>query len=119
MKQYYYLPKHYEVAIAPEIDRYLNTGGDFTIITGVYKEFDGIVDTTNSLVYSKIRTGEIVNIKNGYQDLFGNRKYELVGFCMEGNFQVEVPDLYLQIQEMPDCYIFDTASQYLEFIKEI
>ena len=59
MKQYFYLPKHYESEIHNDTTAFLNNDGVFTIITGVYKEFLDIVTNENTLVFSKLITGAI------------------------------------------------------------
>lgn len=119
MKQYFYIPRQYEPLMISSLENYFLDGGDFSIITGVYKEFTGVVDATNNPVYSKLRTGEISNIINGFEDSIQNKKFELVGYCMEGNFQDDLPAIYSQIQSLQGCLIFDTAEEYLQFIQTI
>ncbi len=118
-KQYFYIPKKYEVDISNDVNSFLNGGGVFTIITGVYKEFLGIVDNSNSLVFSKLITGAIIYIKKNYENIFDNKKYEIIGFCMEGDFQLYAPAYYNKILSLPDCYIFNSANEYLEFINNL
>ncbi len=119
MKQYFYTPKHYETLIAENVSNYLSNNGDFTIITGVYKETQNIIDNSNNIVYSKLRTGDIIFIKNGYNNSFDNKNYELIGFCLEGNFEKEVPEVYQYILTLEDCFVFNTNIEYLAFLKQI
>jgi hypothetical protein len=121
MKQYFFIPKHYENEIFNDLENYLSAAGagTFTIITGVYKEFSGIVDNSLNKVYSKLQNGQIQTIRNNYEDSFSNKKYTIIGYCMEGNFQKNVPQLYAKIQTAPDCFIFDSANNYLNFINSL
>lgn len=120
MKQYFYIPKTYEVALSTEIETYLsNSSNYFTIVIGVYQTTTETVDTSNSLVYSRLINGTIQNIPNGieYNNFGQNIKKKLIGFILEGNFQTELPLLYAQIQSLPDCITFDTNTECLNFLK--
>lgn len=122
MKQYIYIPKTYEVALANEIEIYLNENIDnYTIVIGIYQSTNEEVDISNSLVYSRFINQEIEHIPNGinYSDLGQAISKKLIGFLLEGNFQTDSPILFEQIQNLPDCIIFNSENECLTFINNL
>jgi hypothetical protein len=119
MKKYIFLPKSYEQELANDLVNFLNEGGRFTIVTGVYKKFDNVVTNNNTLVSSKLITGDIVFIKQDYEDVFTKTKYEIIGFCLEGDLQRFALKYYEKLLTLNDVIMFDTAESYLDYVKKI
>ena len=123
MKQYFYIPKSYEVALANDINNYLNANStNFSIVTGVYETTQETIDTSNSLVVSRLVNSELQYIKNGFEYTNFNQetvKKKLIGFILEGDLQNNFPAFYEQILNLPDCLIFDTNIDCLTFLNSI
>ena len=122
MKQYFYIPKSYEVALSTDINNYLNANEtNFSIVTGVYESTQETIDTSNSLVVSRLVNSELQYIKNGieYTNFQETIKKKLIGFILEGDLQTNFPTFYNQILNLPDCLIFDTNTDCLNFLNSI
>lgn len=117
MKQYFYIPKVYEVALANDINSYLNDdNSNYSIVGGVYETTVETIDTSNSLVVSRLVNSELQYIPNGFEETI---KKKLIGFILEGDLQTNFPTFYEQILALPDCLIFDTNIDCLNFLNSI
>jgi hypothetical protein len=123
MKQYFYIPKVYEVALSTDINNYLNAdSSNYSIVVGVYETTQETIDTSNSLVVSRLVNSELQYIKNGFENTNFNQetiKKKLIGFILEGDLQNNFPAFYNQILALPDCLIFDTNTDCLTFLNSI
>lgn len=119
MKKYFFLPKYYESLLAKDLTAFLQENRGFTIVTGVYKEFEGIITNENTLVSAKLITGTIQFVKRNYQNFFNKKKYDLIGFCLEGDLETFAPEYYAKILTLPDIKIFDNSIDYLNYINSL
>ena len=124
MKQYFYIPKTYEVALSDDINNYLNANPtNYSIVSGVYESTQETIDTSNSLVVSRLVNSELQYIKNGFEnsDFITEIvvKKKLIGFILEGDLQTNFPTFYEQILNLTDCLIFNTNIDCLTFLNSI
>jgi len=113
---YYYIPKSYENTIVPILNSWLENN-NIIIITGVYQE-SNILNETDSLVFNVNILGETSFIRNGYKSE-SDKIYELIGYCLEANLYVIMPDIQEMINNVSDILQFNTSEEYLEYINTL
>ena len=112
MRAYYYIPKAYEAMFAQQVQIWLSSANNWTIITGHYQNTEETPDfEAVSLVVSRNHIGEIIDIPAFIQDEELVKK--LVGFVLEADLVAISPDLHAQLINLPGVIVEPDPVQFL------
>lgn len=118
MKQYFYIPMSHEALLTQVVNEWTSAPNyGWTIITGFYLPTE-IDRQGNSPVVNVLRAGrQVVEIPYTQQASQFTTMQELTAFCLEGDLDLYAPDFKVLLLTLSGVRAFDTAEEYLEFIK--
>jgi hypothetical protein len=111
MIQYIFIPKTHEALLANAVQEWLKNPNAWTVITGEYQECTTFDDSISPVV-NRTLNGDVQYIKNGFESLFTGQKFQLIGFCVEGDLQCYTPTFYAELLNLSDVLMFNSVSEY-------
>lgn len=109
---YFFVPLQYETELAEEID--LAIAGDKTTIVQIGNFIEG-----NSTVRNRDVLGRVTNIPNSIINSFTNETKSLIGFCIKGFVERDMPDIYQKFWAMQGCFGTTNSRDYLDYINTL